>query len=201
VSVVGIWVVEGQLEVGELPQRLMGIEGGLLGGRVAMLVDMAVMAADMLAIASSRWLVAWKTRLKESRSQGVWNVEPYDGQGKLRVGWGCVVMSCGGMSCGGIVIVALSLLMVAICSSIIVSGCVVTIVVGVVGEVLAGSWVAIGRPVVRLNVLKLEGANVHWMLAFKASKSKRSGSGAISLRFKVGVGSATAMLVVVDMGR
>jgi len=68
-------------------------------------------------------------------------------------------------------------------------------------EVLAGLWVAIGRPVVQFNVLTSEGANVHWMLAFKASKSKCGGGGAISLRFRVGVGSAAAMLVVVDVGR
>jgi len=54
------------------------------------------------------------------------------------------------------------------------------VVVGVVGEVLAGSLDAIGRSVVRFNLVA--GAKVLRMLAFKASKSKRGGGGAILLR-------------------
>jgi len=101
-----------------------------------MLADMAAMAADMSAIALSRWSAAWKTRLKESHSQGVQIVEPYDGQGKSRVDWGCVVVLCGGMPCGGIVVVVLSSSMVAVCSGII-------IVVGVVIMALLSSMMGI----------------------------------------------------------
>jgi len=70
------------------------------------------------------------------------------------------------------------------------------VIVGVVGEVLAGSLDAIGRSVVRFNLVA--GAKVLRMLAFKASKSKRGGGGAILLRFGVGVGNTAAVLVSVD---
>jgi len=96
---------------------------------------------------------------------------------------------------GGCVVVIVAI-------SVIIGGCVVAVavVVGVVGEVLAGLWGAIGRLVFRFNVLTSKGANMLWMLAFKASKSKRGGGGARLLRFGVGVGNAAAVLVVVDVG-
>ena len=43
----------------------------------------------------------------------------------------------------GVVIVAVS---------VVVGGCVVSVVVGVIGGVLSGSWVAIGRPMVRFKL-------------------------------------------------
>jgi len=83
-----------------------------------MIADKSAIAVDRSAIASSRWLAAWKKRFSDV-CQGVQSVGPYGGQGESKVGWECVVVSCGIVSCIGVVIAAsLSVGMVIAASSL-----------------------------------------------------------------------------------